>query len=56
MLRYDIEELNNFDLDVPMLPLLDDVILVEVKYDEYIPGFIRTLVDIGNRRATAFSK
>jgi hypothetical protein len=32
------------------------VILVEVKYDEYLPEFIRDLVDLGNHRVTAFSK
>lgn len=47
---------NLFDLDVPMLPLSEEVILVEVKYDEYLPEFIRDLVDLGNHRVTAFSK
>ncbi|MDR1536410.1 MAG: polyphosphate polymerase domain-containing protein [Clostridiales bacterium] len=38
------------------VPVGDDIILLEVKYDEFIPDFIQDLLQTPNRRAAAFSK
>jgi hypothetical protein len=42
--------------DVPLMPAGDVDVLLEVKYDAFIPDFITNLVRLPNRRATAFSK
>ena len=34
----------------------DDPIILEVKWDDFLPGIIRDCVQLGNRHATAFSK
>lgn len=38
------------------IPAGDSVIILEVKWDEYLPAIIRQAVQLKNRRATAFSK
>lgn len=38
------------------LPVEDDVTLVEIKWDEYLPGVIRKAVALKSRAPTAFSK
>lgn len=38
------------------VPVSDSVILLEVKWDEYLPDIIRRAVQVKNRRAGAFSK
>lgn len=38
------------------IPAGDRVIILEVKWDEYLPSVIRQAVQLKNRRATAFSK
>ncbi len=38
------------------IPAGDKVIVLEVKWDEYIPDFVKTLVQLDGRRAAAFSK
>ena len=42
--------------DCITIPAGDPVILLEVKWDEYLPGIIRRAVQVKNRRAGAFSK
>lgn len=42
--------------DSVTIPAGDPVILLEVKWDEYLPGVIRRAVQVKNRRAGAFSK
>lgn len=42
--------------DCVTIPAGDRVILLEVKWDEYLPNCIRHAVHVKNRRATAFSK
>ena len=48
------------DLFSPGMPTVRthgvNVIILEVKYDNYFPDIIRTMVQVKNRRATAFSK
>lgn len=38
------------------LPIVDDVMLLEVKWDEYLPSVIRQAVALKSRQSTAFSK
>ncbi|MDR1796164.1 MAG: polyphosphate polymerase domain-containing protein [Clostridiales Family XIII bacterium] len=40
----------------PMLPAGEEIVLLEVKYDEYLPSFIEDLLQVGSRRAEACSK
>ena len=42
--------------DCPMIPAGDSVIILEVKWDEFLPDIIRKAVAVSNVRATAFSK
>ena len=48
------------DLFSPEMPTVRthgvNVIILEVKYDNYLPDIIRTMVQVKNRKATAFSK
>lgn len=38
------------------IPIVDDITLLEVKYDEFLPDFIRDLVQLQSRKTDAFSK
>ena len=42
--------------DCPTIPAGDDKIILEVKWDEFLPEIIRDAVQLENRRAGAFSK
>ena len=42
--------------DCVTVPAGDDIIILEVKWDEYLPDIIRDAVQLEDRRATAFSK
>ncbi len=42
--------------DCITVPVPDNAIILEVKWDEYLPTIIRRCVQLGDRRATAFSK
>ncbi|GHU86693.1 molecular chaperone [Spirochaetia bacterium] len=44
------------DPAVPLAPAGNEIVLLEVKYDAFIPQFIVDLLRIGNRRASACSK
>ena len=51
--------LNSTDLlspDCITVPAAGNLILLEVKWDEYLPSIIRQAVQVKNRRSTAFSK
>ena len=41
---------------VTLSPLMADPIILEVKFDNFLPEIIRGAVQLGNRRSTAFSK
>lgn len=46
-----------FNKDLPTLKTnIKDLIILEVKYDEFLPGIIRDIIQVDNRRSTAFSK
>ena len=59
-LDYDIRtglgSVGLFDPDLVTIPAGDALILLEVKWDEYLPSVIRAIVQVPNRRAAAFSK
>lgn len=43
--------------DMPARPILDSGMhILEVKYDEFLPDFLRDLINIGTLRRTSFSK
>ena len=42
--------------DCPTIPAGDGKIILEVKWDEFLPGIIRDAVQLENRRVGAFSK
>ena len=43
-------------MQVPMLPAGDTAYLLEVKYDAFLPQMIADVLQLGDRRASAFSK
>ncbi len=45
-----------FDIDMATVPAMDSPILLEVKYDEFIPSVIKDALQLENRRSGAFSK
>ncbi len=45
-----------FNIDLPTVPVGDRTILLEVKYDDFIPEMISDIIQLGSRRKTAFSK
>ena len=46
-----------FNAKTPMIKTYGEpVIIMEVKYDNYLPTIIRSMVQVQNRRVTAFSK
>ena len=42
--------------DVPMVPVEDNPIILEVKWDDYLPDIIRMAVGLYHRRVQAYSK
>ncbi len=42
--------------DTPTIPVVDDPVILEVKWDAFLPEIIRDAVHLENRRAAAFSK
>lgn len=45
-----------FNKDCPTVPLPDNPIILEVKWDEFLPTIIRNAIQIGDRKTSAFSK
>lgn len=42
--------------DCPTIPLRSSPIILEIKWDSWLPDLIRDILQLGNRRCTAFSK
>ena len=42
--------------ELPTLPIVGDPIIMEVKWDDYLPSIIRDAVRLNGRRSAAFSK
>ncbi len=47
---------NFLDYDCPTIPIADSPIILEVKWDEWLPDIIRDAVRLSGRRSSAFSK
>lgn len=45
-----------FERSLPTIPAGEPIILLEVKYDEFLPEIIADIVQLGGRRSAAFSK
>jgi len=56
-IRTGITSTKLFDPNLPTIkPFGVPVIIMEVKFDQYLPSIIKALVQLPNRRVTAFSK
>lgn len=55
-IRTGLSSTDFFDAKLPTVRVGDDVVILEVKYDAFIPQVIVDLLQIGNRRAAACSK
>jgi hypothetical protein len=42
--------------DLPTVKAGDELVLLEVKYDQFIPGYVTNILQLGSRRAAACSK
>lgn len=42
--------------ETPLVPVKESPYILEVKWDEYLPDFVRDIVTLQGRRVTAFSK
>lgn len=47
---------NLFDPDLPDVPIAENTIIMEVKYDSYLPDIISDVIRTNERQASAFSK
>lgn len=45
-----------FNSRCPTVPAADESILMEIKFDEFLPSVIRDIIQLDSRRAQAFSK
>lgn len=45
-----------FNVDLPTVPIGDNIMLLEVKFDNFLPEIIADAIQLGDRRKTAFSK
>ena len=55
-IRTGIHCMDFFTPDCVMVPVLDNPIILEVKWDEFLPGIIRNAVTLEGRKDAAFSK
>lgn len=55
-IRTSIYKTNIFDKDLVTVPTVTDYIVLEVKYDNYLPEAIANIVQLGNRRSLSVSK
>lgn len=55
-LRTGIYSTDFLDPDCPLIPAGDAPTLMEVKWDDFLPGIIKDAVQLGARRGAAFSK
>lgn len=45
-----------FDENVLTVPVMNDYIILEIKYDEFLPETISNIIQLGNRRSLSVSK
>lgn len=55
-LRTGVRSLDFLNPDCLLVPALDAPTLMEVKWDDFLPGIIKDAVQLGGRRQAAFSK
>lgn len=55
-IRTGLRATDFLDRDCVTVPAAEDVIILEVKWDNYLPDIVRDAVQVPNRRSTAFSK
>lgn len=55
-IRTGLEAVNFLDTNCVTIPVPDSPIILEVKWDEYLPAIIRDAVQLEGRRTAAFSK
>lgn len=55
-IRTGLTRTDFLDPDCPTVPAGDSPIILEVKWDEFLPDIIRDAVQLGSRRTSAFSK
>lgn len=55
-IRTGLQCIDFLDPDCPMVPAGDAPVLLEVKWDAFLPDIIRDCVQVQGRRVTAFSK
>ncbi|MBE5985759.1 MAG: molecular chaperone, partial [Paenibacillaceae bacterium] len=55
-IRTGLQCIDFLNADCLMIPAGDSGIIMEVKWDEFLPSIIRDVVQLTGRRVTAFSK
>ncbi len=55
-IRTGVNSIDMLNPDLPTVPINDMVIILEVKYDEYLPRIIADIIQLKDRQATSFSK
>jgi SPX domain protein involved in polyphosphate accumulation len=55
-IRSGTDVTNAFTMKTVTIPIKENVILMEVKYDEFLPDIIKHLIQIDNQRSGAYSK
>ncbi len=56
-IRTGIYSTNIFDSEVPTIEAIDNnIVVLEVKYDEFLPELIQDIIQTNERRASAISK
>ena len=55
-IRTGLSATNFLDPECPMMPVKESPIILEVKWDEYLPDIIRDIVQLPNCRSSAYSK
>jgi hypothetical protein len=55
-IRTGISGTDFLDPDCITIPIAEDAIILEVKWDNFLPDIVRDVVQVPNRRASAFSK
>lgn len=55
-IRTGLSSVDILNPDVPMIPVENDPIILEVKWDNYLPDIIRDAITLDSRQSGAFSK
>lgn len=56
-MRASVSSTDLFDIHLPMVPIMDTgICIIEVKFDEFLPEYIRDAVQLSSCTSTTFSK